>query len=136
TQESLHLHQPRCLQRALVLAAGVDEVDCHRLAFEQVIVEVDRGAVLREQRDVRKVVHPPGVGGQRRARQQASDAEEQRHHSHAGTMHASHRLSSSWLSRGAGRPPGQPASVLSHYDKLTSTKEPTVPLTNVFALTL
>ena len=66
-QEPLHLHEPRRLERALVLAIGVDEIDRHRLALQQVVVEVDRGTVLRDQRDIRKIIRPPEVGGKRQA---------------------------------------------------------------------
>src|SRR5262245_39960644 len=54
--QALHLHQPRRLQRALVLAAGVDDVDRDGLAREEIVVEMNDGPVLRDQRHVRKIV--------------------------------------------------------------------------------
>src|SRR5262249_8266926 len=59
-EKLLHLDQPRRLERALILAAGVDEVDRDFLALEQIVIEMNRRAVLRGQQDVRKVIGPPG----------------------------------------------------------------------------
>src|SRR5262245_43218901 len=57
-EKLLHLVQPRRLERALILAAGVDEVDRDFLALEQIVIEMNRRAVLRGQQDVRKVNRP------------------------------------------------------------------------------
>ena len=76
-EKPLHLDQPRRLERALPLATGVDEVDRHLLALEQVVVEMHDGAVLRDQRDVRKIAGTPGAAGHRRAdRQQGRGTDE------------------------------------------------------------
>src|SRR5205814_57898 len=64
-EEPLQLREPRGLERALVLATSVDDVDRHRFALEQIVIETNGRAVLRDQRDVRKVVRAPAIGCRR-----------------------------------------------------------------------
>src|SRR6266700_1038021 len=61
-EQLLDLDQPRRLERALILAAGVDEVDRYLLALEQIVVDENGRPVLRDQRHVRKIVGTPGAG--------------------------------------------------------------------------
>src|SRR6266700_3240659 len=62
-EKLLHLNQPCRLERALVLATGVDEVDRYLLALEQIVVETNGRPVLRGQRNVREIVSAPGTAG-------------------------------------------------------------------------
>src|SRR5437870_3232629 len=52
-EKLLHLNEPCRLERALVLAAGVDEVDRYLPALEQIVVETKGRPVLGNQRYVR-----------------------------------------------------------------------------------
>src|SRR2546430_16894460 len=40
-EELLYLREPRRLERALVLATGIDDIDRHGLALEQIVVEIN-----------------------------------------------------------------------------------------------
>src|SRR5262249_22805177 len=55
----LGLAQPRRRQRADVLAAGVNEAQDHDLVLDQIVVELERPAVLGDERDVGHVLLAP-----------------------------------------------------------------------------
>src|SRR5215831_5379787 len=54
-KELLHLHEVRRCQRTGVLATGIHEVYSHNFVSEQIIVETKLLAMVRCQRNVRKV---------------------------------------------------------------------------------
>jgi hypothetical protein len=64
-QHLLYLGQARGFQRADVETMGVEELNGHDLAFEQIVIELDLLAVLGGQRDVGKVVGSPVSVGTR-----------------------------------------------------------------------
>ena len=43
----LHLRQPRGFQRTRILRSGIDKVNDHDLALDQIVIEMDLVAVLR-----------------------------------------------------------------------------------------
>src|SRR2546427_3061937 len=103
-EKLLHLDQPCRLQRALVLATGVDEIDRHFLALEQIVVETKGRPVLRGQRNVWEIVRTPGAGGAGRPdRHKGRDTDEPRRSCpDARPTLASHSLQSFHVSRRMG----------------------------------
>src|SRR5262249_19449617 len=60
TQKFLNLGQSRRLERAVVLATRVDELDSHDFVLEQIIVESDSLPVLSSHANVGKIICVPG----------------------------------------------------------------------------
>jgi hypothetical protein len=59
TQDPLHLEHPGRLQRARIRTAGVDEVDCHHLALDEIVEEAHLLPLVGDQRDVGEVIGSP-----------------------------------------------------------------------------
>src|SRR5438876_4788559 len=91
-EKPLQLREPRGLERALVLATRIHDVDRNRLALEQIVVETNGGAVLRGQRDVRKVVRAPAIGCKRGARMQRDNRTGEQRRRDAFSVTASHGI--------------------------------------------
>ena len=65
-QHFLHLRQPGGLQRACILASGIDQVNDNALALEHVIVKMDFDAILRGENYIGKIAcAPAGIVGRR-----------------------------------------------------------------------
>src|SRR2546429_8486182 len=91
-EKALQLREPRRLERALVLATRVHDVDRNRPALEQIVVEANGSAVLSGQRDVRKIVRAPAIGCKRRACMQRDHRTGEQRRRDAFSVTASHGI--------------------------------------------
>src|SRR5215510_14581183 len=48
----LHLRQPRCFERTRILAGGVDQINGHDFAFDQIVIEMNSLPILGNEFDV------------------------------------------------------------------------------------
>src|SRR5205807_9203928 len=88
-EKLVYLREPRRLERALVLATGIGHISRHGLALEQLVVETNARAVLRGQRDVRKIVRTPAIPCKCKPDMQKDERGEQRRR-HASSVTPSH----------------------------------------------
>jgi hypothetical protein len=65
TEFLLHLRQPRCLQGTGILAGGVDQINGRDLALDQIILEMNLLALLRNELDIGEVALVWAVAGHR-----------------------------------------------------------------------